>query len=377
MGIQELEIKGFRSLRNVKWKPGKLNVLIGPNGSGKSNLLQVLGLLKASTGGRLPGEILDQGGIVPLLWDSREREIYWRFVAASQALPATYELTLRQNGSTSSYRIEREVLDGERLFLSRGPSGKTALIDNDGREKTLIVEEEFPALSYAFEGLAEPNIVAFRESVASWAIYSNFRVDREAPVRQSAITRFETEVSADGQNLVQVLHTLYSENRMFMKSVDDAMHAAFGIDYEGLFFSPAADQRIQLRIGWKHLQTKQSAANLSDGILRFLLMVAILVNPEQGDLIAIDEPETGLHPGMFPILAELAADAAERTQVIFTTHSPQFLDAFRDEAPTTTVTEWIDGETRFSVLDGDELKRWLKNYSLGELFTSGELEVLA
>jgi predicted ATPase len=376
MGIQELEIKGFRSLRHVLWRPGKLNVLIGPNGSGKSNLLQVLGLLKASMSGGLPREILDQGGIVPLLWDSREREIYWRLVTL-QNPPDTYELTLRQIGSTSSYRIEEERLDGARLFLARGANGKAALIDEDGREKTLQIEEDFTAMSYAFAGIAEPNIVAFRDSMAGWTIHSNLRVDREAPVRQSTITRFETKVEADGNNLAQVLHTLYSENREFMKSVDAAMRAAFGLDYEGLFFSPAADQRIQLRLSWKHLQTKQSAASLSDGTLRFLMLVAILANPEPGDLIAIDEPETGLHPHMFPIIAELATEAAERTQVIFTTHSPQFLDAFRDEAPTTTVTEWSEGETRLSVLDGDELKEWLKNYSLGELFTSGELEVLA
>jgi predicted ATPase len=102
--------------------------------------------------------------------------------------------------------------------------------------------------------------------------------------------------------------------------------------------------------------------------------VTILANPEPGDLIAIDEPETGLHPSMFPILAELAAEAADRTQVIFTTHSPQFLDAFREEPPTTTVAEWVDGETRLYTIDGEKLRRWLESYSLGALYRSGELE---
>jgi predicted ATPase len=155
------------------------------------------------------------------------------------------------------------------------------------------------------------------------------------------------------------------------------MIAAFGSDYEGLFFPPVADQRIQLRVGWNHLHTKQSAASLSDGTLRFLMLVAILANPEPGDFIAIDEPETGLHPNMFPIIAELAIEASDRTQVIFTTHSPQFLNGFRDELPTTTVTELIAGETRLSVLDGEDLKRWLVRYSLGDLFISGQLEAMA
>jgi predicted ATPase len=91
-------------------------------------------------------------------------------------------------------------------------------------------------------------------------------------------------------------------------------------------------------------------------------------------LIAIDEPETGLHPSMLPIVAEYARDASERTQVILTTHSPEFLDAFRDNPPTTTVVEWRDGETNLRLLAGDELDYWLKNYTLGELYRSRELE---
>jgi predicted ATPase len=125
------------------------------------------------------------------------------------------------------------------------------------------------------------------------------------------------------------------------------------------------------------LKNDQSAASLSDGTLRFLLLVAILANPQPGKLIAIDEPETGLHPSMLPVVADLAYQAADRTQVVFSTHSPQFLDAFKTQTPTTTVAQWVDGETKLNVLDGAELERWLKEYSLGALFKSGELEGMA
>jgi len=79
---------------------------------------------------------------------------------------------------------------------------------------------------------------------------------------------------------------------------------------------------------------------------------------------------------MLPIVAEHAVDAATRSQVIFTTHSPQFLDAFKDTLPTTTVTKWEDGQTELKTLDGEELKYWLKEYTLGSLFRSGELEAM-
>jgi predicted ATPase len=80
---------------------------------------------------------------------------------------------------------------------------------------------------------------------------------------------------------------------------------------------------------------------------------------------------------MFPILAELARDAAEHTQVIFTTHSPEFLDAFSEFAPTVTVSTCEKGQTQFSIVDDRELQRWLKEYRLGELYRSNELQALA
>jgi predicted ATPase len=129
-----------------------------------------------------------------------------------------------------------------------------------------------------------------------------------------------------------------------------------------------------MRIAWKSLRQDQSAADLSDGTLRFLVLMTILADPNPPSLIAFDEPETGLHPSMLPIIAEHAVDASLRTQVIFTTHSDQFLDAFTETRPTTTVAKREDGETVLRVLDKEALSLWLEEYSLGALYRSGELE---
>ena len=152
------------------------------------------------------------------------------------------------------------------------------------------------------------------------------------------------------------------------------MRAAFGDDFEELVFPPAADERIQLRVRWKTLKREQSASELSDGTLRFLMLLTILSSPAAAPVIAIDEPETGLHPAMLPIIAEYAVDAAERSQIIFTTHSPDFLDAFGDFTPVTSVVVWENGETVIRRLEEERLQYWLREYSLGKLFTSGELE---
>jgi predicted ATPase len=129
-------------------------------------------------------------------------------------------------------------------------------------------------------------------------------------------------------------------------------------------------------VRWRSLQREQSAADLSDGTLRFLFLLTVFANPTPPALIAIDEPETGLHPAMLPIVAEYARDAAQRTQVILTTHSPELLDAFGEHSAATTVVEWKKGETNLRVLAGDRLNYWLKKYSMGELYRSKELETM-
>lgn len=397
MGLQRLHIRGFRSLKDVAWQPGKLNVVIGPNGSGKSNLLRAIAMLQQSATGELSDQILRQGGIAPLLWDGAVSELTWNIktdpVAAGQDSvrnALTYELSLRRLGQTSSYRIEREQLANYYRVEAGQMSEPFKFLERntyhavtfDQQEHGLAAHEgsvpdDQTLLSMVAGPFGNPVILAFRDHLVSWGIYHDLHVDQQAPIRQATVARLEKRVSPDGQNLVRVLHTLYSGDREFKKSLDAAMRAAFGADFEELVFPPAADQQIQLRLRWRPLRREQSALDLSDGTIRFLLLFAILASPNMGDLVAIDEPEVGLHPAMFPIIAELAADASRKAQIILTTHSPEFLDAFGQEPPTTTVSQWTAGETQLSIIDREELRRWLSKYRLGEMLRSGELEALA
>src|SRR3954471_3401725 len=381
MGIQEIEVKGFRSLRDVQWKPGRLNVLIGQNGSGKSNLLDALALLQEAALGKLSQGINRRGGMGPLPWDGQEGSFSWHLtVEQPKKPPLTYSLMVAQIGRTNNYSIDAEVLEQDnKIYMDR--TGRHArILDPRGRSITPDLDSSSDSqvlLSLITGPLGSQAVNDFQKRLESWEIYQDLRVDQESLIRQPNVTSFEKRLSPNGQNLVPVLHTRYSEDREFKRSLDMVMRAAFGEDYEEIVIAPASDQRVQLRLRWKSLNASISAANLSDGTLRFIMLATVLSNPEPGEIIAIDEPETGLHPRMFPIIAELAMDAAQRSQVILTTHSPEFLDAFRTEAPTTTVAELVDGETHLSVVDPEELARWLKEYSLGSIFSSGELEAIA
>ena len=383
MKILNLEIEGFRSLRKVFWRPGSLNVVIGPNGTGKSNLLRFLELISVSARGGLGKYIQRLGGMDAIVWDGRSQSICFSLKTSPQGRPedpGLYDLELARLGTGSIYRINRELLahgaEAPMPFLKR-VAGSGSIFSGQQQPMDFFADrlaEEESLLGTAGEFAANPAISEFRRSLASIAVYHDIRVDREAEIRRAAVARPERRVDTDGQNLIPVLHTLYTGDRDFKKNIDDAMKAAFGDDFEEIFFPPAADQRIQLSVRWNTLQREQSAADLSDGTLRFLFLLTVLASPATGPIIAIDEPETGLHPSMLPIIAEYAVDAATRSQIILTTHSPQVLDSFSETRPTTTVASWSNGETCLDVVSDEQLSYWLKEYSLGALFKSGELE---
>jgi predicted ATPase len=391
MRILAFHVKGFRSLRDVRWTPGDLNVLIGSNASGKSNLLRLLELAATSAQGRLGKYIQRAGGMAPLLWDGTDEKISLRCVWLPREIRQDlaeeyllYELVLLRLGQSSVHWIDREWLGNysksrQALTMSLQRLGPCAYVFDEHEQRLAVPEDEVPEeetlLSLA-AGLSYANrqAIMFHHHLSSWCVYHDLNVSQDAPIRQAVIARVEKRVAPDGQNLASVLHTLYTGDRQFKKDINAAMRAALGDDFEELVFPPAADQQIQLCVRWKSLKREQSAADLSDGTLRFLFLLTVLASPFPAPLIAIDDPETGLHPSMLPIVAEYAVEASRRAQVILSTHSSQLLDAFGDTHPTTTVVKWHDGETHLHKLEGAKLDDWLKEYTLGALFRSGELE---
>ena len=395
MVILSVRVQGYRSMKDISWSPGNLNILIGPNGSGKSNLLRVLEMISVSARGNLGRYIQRAGGMDPLVWDGKAESIEITVntspIGKKRNIDKdslTYEMKLGRVGKGSTYRIDHELLGNYYHVRTRERTEPFKLLERDP-QRAVVFDENEHGLTAPEESVTEEEsllsltsgpftqnrfIPPFQRYMAEWSIYHDLHVNMDAPIRQPSIARRETRVDPDGQNLISVLHTLYTGDRNFKNDINMAMRAAFGNDFDELVFPPAADQRIQLRVRWRTLNREQSAAELSDGTLRFLFLLTVLASPNPAPLIAIDEPETGLHPSMLPIVAEYAVCASEQTQVILTTHSPQLLDAFRDVVPTTTVVRWVEGKTSLQNVKGEQLKRWLQTYSLGALFCSGELE---
>lgn len=414
MFIRQLKVLGFRSLNDVAWEPGALNLLIGPNGSGKSNVLRLLQMLSQGAQGQLADFVTAEGGIQSVLWDGRANAISVTVDSdpvGNDLGPQQYELKLAPLGVLfGAFRVEEERLSNH-VRSDEGRYDRPFYFFVRDRENVRIFDEsEKKLVAPAFPRMGDPSHpqgllgAAIAEAASAgpkhdetllsasttltgvpitvwnycWdlqriAVYHGVRTDREAAIRIPPVTKLDTTVQPDGQNLISVLHSLYTTDRQFKRSIDQAMLAAFGDDYEEFVFPPASDQRIQFRVRWRSLMREQSLPDLSDGTLRFIFLLTVLAT-SHGRVVAIDEPETGLHPAMFPVIADFAQEAAKHGQVIFTTHSAQFLNAFKDPLPTTTVVRWCDGQTSLATWEGVKLQKWLESYSLGQLFESGELE---
>jgi len=404
MAIQKLEITGFRSLKHVTWRPGPLNLLVGPNGGGKSNVLRCLELISTVAGGGLQDSIEQSGGVVPILWDRKARSIGWRlhFDLAKEGWTKiedrmVYEFELAQlRPQSSAYEIKKDTLGNWCKFDAKEAASPYWIFNRDTKEAYFYDQQAGNLVPLEEENSDNPDGYDANESllaqigdirnripaltrrvIEDWNIHHDVHAQRGSAMRSPATTQYSKRLAPDGRNLATVLHTLYTDDREFRSQINNGMKAGFGSEFERIEIQPVSAGQVQLAVQWNSSSSLHAGSDLSDGTLRFLFLLTVLCNPEPGAVIAVDEPEIGLNPSMLPIIAEYAAAAAERTQVILTSHSPEFLDAFSEMSPHVTLCHWEEGQTHLYPLEPDALAEWLERYRLGQLFTQGELETLA
>jgi predicted ATPase len=131
---------------------------------------------------------------------------------------------------------------------------------------------------------------------------------------------------------------------------------------------------VQIMMQEEGFASPISATRLSDGTLRFLALLALLLKPEPSPLICIEEPELGLHPDGLAIIAELLVEASQRTQIVVTTHSDVLVSALTEYADSVLVCEHLGGRgTQLQRLESEKLQEWLKEYRLGQIWRIGKL----
>lgn len=176
----------------------------------------------------------------------------------------------------------------------------------------------------------------------------------------------------DTRNLAQVVNQLFSKPAIelrFLEYLKQYYADAESVKTQNL------GRRVDLRLieANKGNRFDISAPRLSDGTLRWLALLTILLHPSPPPLVCLGEPELGLHPDVIRPLAEFLADASQRMQLVVTTHSDALVDAFTGAPESVIVCDKEAGATTLNRLKHAELKRWLKGYTLGELWHTGKI----
>jgi predicted ATPase len=354
-----------------------LNLIIGPNGSGKSNLIDAISLLQASTGD-LTAVIREGGGIQAWLWKGdREGKAE---VEAMIGLPSSWLLRHRLAFVEEGHRLavveehlSEQYLDPPdvQTTFTRDKRRATLYADGDPRaERREVIDSQRSVLDQRRDPDLYPALAGIGEAYARIKIYRGWTFGRKAPPRWPQPADLPTDhLLEDASNLALVLNG-YRLHGDVWEAVRESLRELYdGID----------DFHVQVQGGTVQLFFTEGgrrsipASRLSDGTLRWLSLLAVLLNPNPPRLVCIEEPELGLHPDLIPELARLLKSASERMQLVVTTHSSSLVDAFSDSPESVQVCERKDGSTVVRRLGGESLTEWLKLYSLGDLWARGHI----
>jgi predicted ATPase len=380
MLIRNLKISGLLSFgpKGIDLDLKGLNVLIGPNGSGKSNLLEVLALLRSAPT-NLPAPVKEMGGVREWLWKGRQpaQEARLDITVDYPKGPLRHVLAIGVHGER--FEVVDEKIEyawpkpgkGEPYFFYRFAHGNPILNEFQGEERLLKRENVLPEqsiLSQVRDPERYPALAWLQNRYEQIRLYRNWSFGPNAALRREQSTHDRSDFLTDGgENLAIVLSRIRSRVKGDVKeSLQKLYEGVEDLDFliDGgkvlLFLEESGGRTIP-------------STRLSDGTLRYLALLAILLHPEPPPLVAIEEPELGLHPDVIPHIAHLLVRASERTQLLVTTHSRMLVEALGDDPSRILVCEKHDGESRITRLDSVRLAVWLKDYSLGELWSMGEI----
>jgi len=390
--LRNLKLSNFLSFgpesRGIELTP--LNVLIGPNASGKSNFIEAIELLHATP--------TDLAG--PIRFGGTAGEWLWK--GASPPKPAVIEAKIRKTKkfpelryrlafTEAQFRMElvEELLAGPRPdpdalpIIYQYQQGRMALmrqfvsLEGPNKRPYLTKKLDLKSLKIDQSILSQkkdpeqyPEIGWLATEFGRIQTFREWTFGRTAALRQPQ----RADLASD------VLHPSIVNLGLVLNSLEHTDVWSRYQDCVKRFLPRFSHLSIKVQSGSVQIMMQEEdfappipATRLSDGTLRFLALLALLLKPEPSPLICIEEPELGLHPDALAIIAELLVDASQRTQVVVTTHSDVLVSALTQHADSVLVCEYLKGGTQMQRLESEKLQEWLKEYRLGEIWRIGKL----
>jgi predicted ATPase len=376
-GFNEISVKGFRRLCDVKLELRPLTVLIGANGTGKTSLLDVFSLLASSAQGALNRAVSEFSGLPALITYDRAEDLSLGLsMGVHGHEPLNYLLRLRPDGV--KYVIDEEVFS-QRRHATLPPFQHIVSHGSDIKyfevHKTRLVRptwEHNPletSLSQVPKMFQEPE--DFRRKLASSTFYHVLNVEPRSPVRLPQPMRPASLPGKDGEDLVSCLFYLREADRDRFEAIEDSLRAAFPA-FERLDFPPVAAGTLAMTWRDKNLSKPLYMHQLSEGMLRFLWLATLLGSPGLTALTLLDEPEVSLHPELLSLLAGLMREAANRTQLVVATHSDRLVRFLKPEE-VVVIDSADDGMAQFTWADRMDLEEWLSEYTLDQIWRLGRM----
>ena len=362
-----------------------LNVLIGANASGKSNLIEALSLLAAAPRD-LQAPIRAGGGVSEWLWKGESGspiavvELTTEYPQRSMSL--RYRLAFTE--AAARFQLCGEVVENEYIYpemeeepysyydYSRGYPTIKLLADGtrlNRRIKPEIVTPEQSILKQRRDPDVYPELTWLAGQLEGMRFYREWNFGRNTPPRRPYQPDLPQDyLFEDASNLGVVLSSLLNRPPVKRRILEGMRTFYAGVEDIVVHITGGTAQIFFHEEGLQH---PVPATRLSDGSLRYLCLLVVLCHPEPPPVICIEEPEIGLHPDIIPEVAKLLAEASSRSQIFVTTHSDVLVDALTDTPEAVVVCEKRDGATELQRLDAKDLKHWLDDYRLGEIWSRG------
>jgi predicted ATPase len=356
--LKRVKLEGFRSIKEADVCLRSLNVLIGANGAGKSNFVSFFKMMNEMMGGRLQEFISTTG--------RAQSNLHFGPKVTPQF---TARLEFEADTGLDTYLMRLFHAAGDSLvfaeetlsFHQHGYPGAPKEVSlGAGHQETRVGDK-------AKEG--NPVAKALRHLLNNCRVFHFHDTSPTARVRQYHYVNDHRFLKPDAANLAAVLYRWKEGVEPVYERIVRTIRqiAPFFDDFD---LWPQGQGGKDIILNWRHRKSDLvfGPHQLSDGTLRAICLIALLLQPEDElpILIVVDEPELGLHPYSLNVIASLFQAAAHHTQVLISTQSSTFLDNFE---PEDIVVVERDGEvSKFSRPDAKALATWLEDYSLGEVW---------
>jgi len=351
-----MELFGFKSIHQMALDLRPINVLIGANGAGKSNLIDVFHLLKSIQNNGLQLHIGKAGGANCLL-----------HYGVSVTNEISICLSLNTDKASISYRMRLTATVGDTLIfaeeslwgLINGQSTPYAQNLGAGHKETLLN-------TAAYQNDLIPKAV--NKIIENYQVFHFHDTSETARLRGNCDIENNQALMSDGRNLAAILYKLREIKRPYYDRIVKTIRLIAPFFKDFVLKPEINPNYIQLRWQDRNSDYEFRAHQLSDGTLRTMVLITLLLQPESDlpQLIVLDEPEIGLHPYAINIIASLIHTVSEKTQILLATQSCTFLDHFEPE--NVIVVEQEYGLSSFKRLDSSSLSEWLSDYTLSELW---------